>query len=841
MDEKLKKDRRRPRKIGKYTVDRELGRGAFGIVYKGVHIETGETVAIKSISIRKCSKEQIEGVLTEISLLKQLNSEFVVGYIGHKKTKKRLYIYIEFVENGSLQDLIKKHGTLNEEKTSEFIYQILEALKYIHNEGIIHRDIKGANILLSKRNMVKLADFGVASDFQDADTNPAGTPYWMAPEVIEFKYPNPASDIWSVGATAVELLTGTPPYFTLPTYTALYRIVQDKTAPIPTDIPLSDPCRKFLLECFERDVQKRKNARDLLRHPWFSRIRKRERKRLKKQLEKERALAAAASSSSTSSPSIKKGGSITPGGGGDGSYVEETTAGFRRNKKVKRSASGRLFGKKNREVEISQEKKSSSFYEGMKREEKDEEKDDGEKGDEDDVFLKSPSTKHHKRSRKRKKHSHRKKKSHASFAHLDVNSPSHSPSKSSEGNASPSIKHGGKGGKGGSFDDDEVMKDVEMIERDSGEGDDLMVDVTSSEEEYEEEGEESEEDKETNIEEIDIVLDDQHEETEEERRNRINARRSHQLKRESLVPQDEDQRSLELQQQISELFEQIDPEKPDDLFRAYEKFFEIYNDPEYFEMFEGVGGMNFLIPFLNSTNKTYVSHALSYLKKMMRFLILKKERHEKIQGDHLEEGKMKELIGYLKQLIQDDPELRRDAFEMYNTLAHSRESRRVIFETGGVDFAVLMLQQRKKNVFGAMDILVNFLTDKDLTKKTEQRLAKKSTDLLEAFETVPVEQFTNILDLLHKMLQHSKKVTKKFATSPVFMKVMKNVFLQTKDPFKRFVQLKIIQLTFQYTSRPKRMIQEMYPLVSEASMNSKGIVQSYSNTLIKGFNQHVKC
>ncbi|CAN0560320.1 unnamed protein product, partial [Ectocarpus sp. 12 AP-2014] len=148
--------------------------------------------------------------------------------------------------------------------------QVLEGLKYLHDQGVLHRDIKGANILTTKRGLVKLADFGVAmklSDKQAFDVDVVGTPYWMAPEIIEMTGTTTACDVWSVGCTIIELLEGKPPYFDLPQMTALYKIVQDDHPPLPDGT--SQALRDFLLQCFKKQAQMRKSSVELLRHPWL--------------------------------------------------------------------------------------------------------------------------------------------------------------------------------------------------------------------------------------------------------------------------------------------------------------------------------------------------------------------------------------------------------------------------------------------------------------------------------------------------------------------------------------------------------------------------------------------
>lgn len=115
-----------------------------------------------------------------------------------------------------------------------YMSQVLHGLQYLHEQGVIHRDIKGANILTTKEGLVKLADFGVASRTTGlSESSVVGTPYWMAPEVIELSGATTASDIWSLGCTVIELLEGKPPYHSLAPMPALFRIVNDDHPPLP--------------------------------------------------------------------------------------------------------------------------------------------------------------------------------------------------------------------------------------------------------------------------------------------------------------------------------------------------------------------------------------------------------------------------------------------------------------------------------------------------------------------------------------------------------------------------------------------------------------------------------
>ncbi|KAL6048786.1 Protein kinase of the Mitotic Exit Network [Balamuthia mandrillaris] len=256
----------------KYQLGDALGRGGFGTVYKGLNVESGDFVAIKQVSLTGIPKEQLSSIMMEIDLLKKLNHVNIVKYLGFYQTKEYLHIILEFVEGGSLESVLKKFGNFRESLVGIYIVQVLDGLVYLHEQGVIHRDIKAANILITKEGRVKVADFGVSTKLGanatvDNASNVVGSPYWMAPEIIELSGATTESDIWSVGCTVIELLTGAPPYFDLAAMPALFHIVEDPCPPLPEGI--SNALRDFLMQCFQKDPNLRISAKQLLKHRWI--------------------------------------------------------------------------------------------------------------------------------------------------------------------------------------------------------------------------------------------------------------------------------------------------------------------------------------------------------------------------------------------------------------------------------------------------------------------------------------------------------------------------------------------------------------------------------------------
>lgn len=267
---------------GSYALLDTIGKGAYGTVYKAIWRERARHVAVKRISRTRLSSDEKKAIQAEILLFKNLHHPHIVNYIEtvDQPDSPCLDIVMEYVEGGSLFHMVDpirrslETGKLVLEETvvAHFVREVVLGLQYLHQQGIVHRDIKGANILVTKDHHCKLADFGVSSTkpAEDPDTfDVAGSPYWMAPEIINLTGSSTASDIWSLGCTVIELLTGLPPYHQYADLTALFKIVNDDCPPLPPN--LSTDCEDFLRKCFHKDAHSRPTADELLSHRWLVR------------------------------------------------------------------------------------------------------------------------------------------------------------------------------------------------------------------------------------------------------------------------------------------------------------------------------------------------------------------------------------------------------------------------------------------------------------------------------------------------------------------------------------------------------------------------------------------
>lgn len=250
-----------------------LGRGSFGSVYEGI-ADGGYFIAVKEVSLLdqgEQGRQSVYQLQQEIDLLSQFEHENIVQYYGTDKDESNLYIFLELVTKGSLLSLYRKYH-LRDSQVSAYTRQILHGLKYLHDRNVVHRDIKCANILVDAGGLVKLADFGLAKATKLNDVKSCkGTVFWMAPEVVNQRNQGYglAADIWSLGCTVLEMLTGQLPYSPLECMPALFRIGRSIPPPVPDS--LSKDARDFIFQCLQVNPDARPTAAQLLDHPFVKR------------------------------------------------------------------------------------------------------------------------------------------------------------------------------------------------------------------------------------------------------------------------------------------------------------------------------------------------------------------------------------------------------------------------------------------------------------------------------------------------------------------------------------------------------------------------------------------
>ncbi|KAK9895553.1 Pkinase-domain-containing protein [Cystobasidium minutum MCA 4210] len=248
----------------------KIGQGASGGVFTAYQVGTNQSVAIKQMNLEQQPKKDL--IINEIVVMKQSRHDNIVNFIDSFLHKGDLWVVMEYMEGGSLTDVCTTN-IMTEGQIAAVSRETLEGIKHLHMNGVIHRDIKSDNVLLSMDGAIKLTDFGFCAQIQDANskrTTMVGTPYWMAPEVVKRKAYGPKIDVWSCGIMAIEMMDGEPPYLHENPLRAIYLISTTGTPKLKEPERYSEVFRDYLARALCVSPEQRPSAAEILRHPFFN-------------------------------------------------------------------------------------------------------------------------------------------------------------------------------------------------------------------------------------------------------------------------------------------------------------------------------------------------------------------------------------------------------------------------------------------------------------------------------------------------------------------------------------------------------------------------------------------
>ncbi|XP_070577974.1 serine/threonine-protein kinase PAK mbt-like [Ptychodera flava] len=247
----------------------KIGEGSTGIVCIATEKGTGRQVAVKKMDLRKQQRREL--LFNEVVIMRDYKHANVVEMFDSFLVGDELWVVMEFLEGGALTDIVT-HARMDEEQVAFVCKSVLKALAFLHEQGVIHRDIKSDSILLTHDGKVKLSDFGFCAQVsQDMPKRKSlvGTPYWMAPEVISRLPYGPEVDVWSMGIMVIEMVDGEPPFFNEPPLQAMRRIRDMPPPKLKNTHRVSPRLQGFIEKMLVRDPTQRATAFELLQHPFL--------------------------------------------------------------------------------------------------------------------------------------------------------------------------------------------------------------------------------------------------------------------------------------------------------------------------------------------------------------------------------------------------------------------------------------------------------------------------------------------------------------------------------------------------------------------------------------------
>ncbi|KAJ9604064.1 mitogen-activated protein kinase kinase kinase [Cladophialophora chaetospira] len=264
-----------------------IGKGTYGRVYLGMNATTGDFLAVKQVEVNQKAagqdkdriKEMVAALDQEIDTMQHLEHPNIVQYLGCERKEFSISIYLEYIAGGSIGSCIRKHGKFEESVVRSLTRQTLEGLAYLHQEGILHRDLKADNILLDLDGSCKISDFGISKKSDniygnDITNSMQGSVFWMAPEVVRSQGQGYSAkvDIWSLGCVVLEMFAGKRPWSREEAIGAIFKLGSlSQAPPIPEDVQSTATVDglNFMYDCFQVNATDRPTADTLLRHSTF--------------------------------------------------------------------------------------------------------------------------------------------------------------------------------------------------------------------------------------------------------------------------------------------------------------------------------------------------------------------------------------------------------------------------------------------------------------------------------------------------------------------------------------------------------------------------------------------
>jgi len=253
----------------------EIGSGSYGQVYQAQCKNTGHIFAVKVAGFHaNDDKTLCEKLQQELDICQNLRHRHIVACLGHEFVNHSLHIYLEYVPGGSLRHMVNQFGALEGPLLGKATRGMLKGLNYLHqcNPPVVHRDLKGANVLIDLDFCVKLADFGCSKcDAMSKSFSKVGSIHWVAPEVLQDAGHGRRADVWSLGCVVIEIATASDPWGTDAfdnIMQAMFVIASSKRTPPLPDV-LSESARSMVSCCLQRSPEDRSTASQLLRHEFF--------------------------------------------------------------------------------------------------------------------------------------------------------------------------------------------------------------------------------------------------------------------------------------------------------------------------------------------------------------------------------------------------------------------------------------------------------------------------------------------------------------------------------------------------------------------------------------------